>query len=185
MKKIMLLFLIIFSFSFSKYNDISNIRSLVMSVKEDINSKGKKNTSKIYLIKYNLPNELKKETLEPKTHKGEIFIYKNNKKITYLPILNEKIEEEASIDENQVSNFITFFQKKYKSDETFKKKYNISEKLIIKKENLNLEILEFKIFSNYKLPVIINIYENDMLIGTLTFSNIEINRAIPKSEFDI
>lgn len=185
MKKIMLLFLIIFNFSFSKYNDISNIKSLIMSVKEEVYTQGKKSTSKIYLIKYNLPDELKKETLEPKTHKGEIFIYKNSKKIIYLPILNEKIEEEASIDENQVSSFINFFQKKYKNDEIFQKKYNSSETLVIKKEYLNLEILEFKIFSNYKLPVKIKIYENDMLIGTLTFSNVEINKTIPKSEFDI
>lgn len=183
-KKIILLFLTIFTFSFSKYNDINNIKNLTMTVKEST-IQGMKKTNKTYLIKYLLPDKLRKEMLEPKSHKGEIFIYKDNKKITYLPIFDEKIEEKASVDENMISEFIKLFQRTYKKSPSFKEKYDNSKNLIIKKDNLNIKILKFNVFSNYRIPVEMEIHDNDIFIGTLNFSNVTINSDIYKKEFDI
>lgn len=183
-KKISVLFFIIFTFSFSKYNDITNIKNLSMKVEETTIQK-KEKTKKTYLIKYLLPDKLKKEMLEPKSHRGEIFIYKNNKKITYLPIFDEKIEEQASIDENMISEFIKLFQRTYDKSSSFKEKYNTSKNLIIKKDNLNIKILKFNVFSNYRIPIEMEIYDNDIFVGTLKFSNVIINSGISKKEFDI
>ncbi|MDP0493193.1 MAG: hypothetical protein Q7K48_02615 [Fusobacterium sp. JB021] len=183
-KKIMFLFFTIFSFSFSKYNDINNIKDLTITVHE-ATMQGRKKTNKTYLIKYSLPDKLRKEMLEPKSHKGEIFIYKNNKKITYLPIFDEKIIDDASVDENMISEFITLFQRTYKKNDSFKEKYNNSKNLLVKKDNLNIKILKFKVFSNYRMPVEMEIYDNDIFIGELKFSNVKINSGINKSEFDI
>lgn len=183
-KKILILFLVIFSFSFSKYNDINNIKNLSITVKETT-KQGKNTINKTYLIKYILPDKLKKEILEPSSHKGEIFIYKNNKKITYLPIFDEKIIDEATVDENIIGEFIKLFQRTYKKDSSFRNKYNSSKNLIIKKENLNIKILKFNVFSNYRIPTEMEIYDNDIFVGQLIFSNVKINSQIPKSEFDI
>ncbi|MFK4784875.1 hypothetical protein [Fusobacterium sp. MFO224] len=183
-KKFIILFFIIFSFSFSNYNDINDINDLTMTVHEST-IQGSKKINKVYLIKYKLPDKLRKEMLEPKSHKGEIFIYKNDKKITYLPIFDEKIIDEASVDENIVSEFIKLFQKTYKKNPTFREKYNNSKKLLVKKDNLNIKILKFDIFSNYRMPVEMEIYDGDIFVGELKFYNVNINSGIKKSEFDI
>ncbi|WP_027128829.1 hypothetical protein [Fusobacterium perfoetens] len=181
----LLFFIFISVFSFSEdYRDINNIKTLKMLVNEK-NFNNNKSTEKTYDILYKLPNMLKKTMLEPKSHKGEIFIYKDNKKIVYLPIFNQLIEENNVEEENYIVDTITFFQKKYKNDSEFKKIYNTKNKFQVKKENLNLNILKMENIEGYRLPVEIKIYDKDILIAHLKLSNITINKNISESEFKI
>ncbi|NME36114.1 MULTISPECIES: hypothetical protein [Fusobacterium] len=181
----LLFFIFISIFSFSEESkDINTIKTLKMIVNEKSFNNNKSN-EKTYDILYRLPNVLKKTMLEPKSHKGEIFLYKDNKKIVYLPIFDQVIEENNIEEENYIVDTITFFQKKYKDDSEFKKLYNTKNKFQVKKENLNLDILKMENIDGYKLPVEIKIYDKNILIAHLKLSNIVINKNISESEFKI
>ena len=85
MKKIILaIFFALCSFSFAEVKNISDIKSLDLIVREKtfIN---KRSEEKVYNIKYVVPNLLRKEMLEPQSHRGEVFVYADDtKKLIFL-----------------------------------------------------------------------------------------------------
>ena len=94
MKKIItFIFFLMTIVSFSEDKNITLIKNLKLLVNEKtfVNNKA---TSKSYEVTYSLPDTLKKVMTEPKSHKGEIFIYKDNTKTVYLPIFDQVIKED-------------------------------------------------------------------------------------------
>lgn len=181
---IVLYYIVLFSSLFGKNNDINTIKNLNMRVRE-INKYSGKNIEKIYNVKFILPDILKKEIIEPSKHKGEIFIYKGGKKITYLPIFDEKIEEEANIDENILSETIKLFQSEYKNNLEFKRDYDLGKKIKIKNRDYEIELDKYLNVSDYKIPTKINIYEDKNIVGEIYIETVKINTSIKKSEFEI
>lgn len=170
--------------SFSEDKNITLINTLKMIVNEKtyVNNKS---TEKTYELVYLLPKTLKKVMVEPKSHKGEIFIYKDKTKIIYLPIFDQITREENSQEENFIVETIRFFQENYKKNNSFRKIYENEKSFRVSKENLKFEILKMEKVDGYKLPVYLKIYENDILLAELRLSEIKINEKISESEFDI
>lgn len=181
---VVLYYIVLFSSLFGKNNDINNIKNLDMRVRE-INKYSGKNIEKVYNVKFILPDILKKEIIEPSKHKGEIFIYKDGKKITYLPIFNEKIEEKANVDENILSETIKLFQSEYKNNLNFKKSYDLGKKIKMKNRNYEIELDKYLNVSDYKIPTKINIYEDKDIVGEIYIETVKVNTSIKKSEFEI
>lgn len=186
MKKIIVvMFFIIFSFSIGRnIKNISEIKTLDIMVKEK-SFFNKESQEKKYNLKYIVPNIIKKEFIEPESHRGEIFIYKNGIKKIYLPIFEEVIEDKESTDENSFVEIISFLQKKDKESKKFRNLYNSGKEIFIKNKNLKIKLKELKLIKNFYIPTVIEIFDKDALIGKLAIYNISINKSIDKKEFDI
>lgn len=186
MKKILFfIFLLMFSMSFSKENKINNIseiKTLELVVNEEtfINTKSEK---KLYTLKYVVPNFLKKEMIEPKSHKGEIFVYNNGIKETYLPIFDEVIRDEKAPEENFVIDTISLLQNKDKNDKSFRKLYNSGKNIQIRNNKILIKLENMVLVKNCYMPSQIRIFEGDSLIGKLMISDIKINEKIDEKEF--
>ena len=123
--------------------------------------------------------------VEPKSHKGEIFIYKDNSKTVYLPIFDQVIKEEDIDEENFLVETIKYFQENYKKSSSFRKIYDTEKNFTVKKENLVFEILKMGEFDGYRLPVHLKIYDGKILLAELKISDIKVNINISESEFQI
>lgn len=185
MKKIFtFIFFLISMISFSENKNITTINTLKMFVNEKT-FVNKKATEKSYELFYSLPETLKKVMVEPKTHKGEIFIYKDNIKIVYLPIFEQTIRDENSQEENFIAETIKFFQENYKKNSSFRKIYDNEKSFKVNNKNLSFEIIKMDKIDGYRLPTYLKIYENNILLAELKLSKIKINEEIPESEFEI
>lgn len=185
MKKIILsIFFVIFSFGFAKVNNISEIKTLDLIVQEKTFFSNK-SEEKVYNIKYVIPNLMKKEMLEPKSHAGEIFVYANDVKKTYLPIFDQVIEDKALPEENLIIDTIALLQDKDKKDENFRKLYNSGKLVRIKNKNVTIEPKKTQLIDGYYIPVSIEIYDGDILAATLTLKNVKINQNIDRKEFEL
>lgn len=185
MKKIVtLIFFLISLLSFGIEKNLLSIKTLKLSVNEKTFSNNK-TIEKSYDLVYSLPNTLKKVIKEPKTHKGEIFIYKDNIKLIYLPIFDQVTKEENVQEENFLVETIKFFQENYKNNKSFKEIYDNKKNFRIKKENLEFEILKMTETDGYRLPNHFKIYEGKNLLAELKVFDIKVNEKILESEFEI
>lgn len=187
MKKLILfMFLMVFSFSFSqkKIENISGIKTLELVVKEK-SFYNNKSENKVYKLKYIVPNIMKKEMMEPESHKGEIFIYKDGIKKTYLPIFDEVLEDEKAPEENFVVETISLLQEKDKEDKKFRKLYNSGKDIQIRNKNITIRLGNLKLIKNYYIPTNIEIYDNDELAGKLIILDAKVNKKIDEKEFEI
>lgn len=185
MKKIIAFtFFLITIITFSKDKNITSIKTLKLLVNEKtfVNNKA---TSKTYEVFYSLPDTLKKVMIEPKSHKGEIFIYKNNSKIVYLPIFDQIIKEEDVVEENFLVETIKYFQENYNKSQSFRKIYDKENSFEVKKENLIFNILSMGEFDGFRLPTHIKVLDGKILLAELKISNVNVNTQILESEFEI
>lgn len=185
MKKIILsIFFIICSFSFSEVKNISEIKTLDFIVKEKVFI-NKKSDEKVYNIKYVVPDLLRKELLEPESHKGEVFVYVDDMKKTYLPVFDEVTEDKASPEENLVIDTIVLLQNKDRKDEKFRKLYNSGKLVRIRNDNVIIEPQKMELIDNYYIPVSIKIFDGDVLVAELKIENVKINTKIDRKEFEL
>lgn len=182
-KLIFALIFTIFSFSFSEIKNISEIKSIEMSVSEKsfINNK----EEKLYKMKYVIPNLMRKEMVEPKSHKGEVFIYNNGVKIIYLPIFDEIVEDSGEAEENFVIDTVNQLQKKDVSDSSFRKLYNSGKNLTLKIDNIKLELKKMEIVDEFYIPTYIKVFDKDSLVAEINLKDIKINKNIDEKEFDL
>ena len=93
-KKVMLLFLLVSVFSFSK--DFWEKSNFTVNVVEDATINGNKR-SKSYVMNYN-SGTLRLTITAPKTNKGEVYTFSGAKKTIYSPSLTQKVQkDEATI----------------------------------------------------------------------------------------
>ena len=185
MKKIILaIFFALCSFSFAEVKNISDIKSLDLIVREKtfIN---KKSEEKVYNIKYVVPNLLRKEMLEPQSHRGEVFVYADDTKKTYLPVFDEVTEDKAVPEENLVIDTIVLLQNKDRKDEKFRKLYNNGKLVRIRNDNVIIEPQKMELIDNYYIPVFIKIFDGDILVAELKIENVKINSEISRKEFEL
>lgn len=188
MKKIIvMIFLLLTSLctaASGKVKNISDIKTLDLIVKEKtfIN---KKSQEKVYNIKYVIPNLMKKKILEPKSHKGEIFVYVDDTKKTYLPIFEQVIEEEALPEENFVIDTIKLLQNKDRKDENFRKLYNSGKLVRIRNDNITIEPVKTELINGYYIPVLIKVFDGDIVVAELTLKDVKINEKIERKEFEL
>ncbi len=185
MKKIILaVFLIISSFALGEVKNISDIKTLDLVVKEKtfIN---KKSEEKIYNIKYVVPDLMRKEVLEPVSHRGEIFVYSDDTKKTYLPIFDQVTEEAAEPEENLVIDTIVLLQNKDRKDEKFRKLYNSGKLVRIRNDNVIIEPQKMELIDNYYIPVFIKIFDGEILAAEIRIQDVKINTEIDRKEFEL
>lgn len=185
MKKIILaIFFIFSSLGFARVKNISDIKTLDLIVREKafIN---KKSEEKIYNIKYVVPNLLKKEMIKPISHKGEIFVYVDGVRKTYLPIFDEVTEDKAIPEENLIVDTIVLLQNKDRKDESFRKLYNSGKLVRIRNENVTIEPQKMELVDGYYMPVFVKIFDSDTLVAEIKIENIKINKEIDRKEFEL
>ena len=94
-KKVMLLFLLVSVFSFSK--DFWAKSNFTVNVVEDATINGNKR-SKSYVMNYN-SGTLRLTITAPKTNKGEVYTFSGAKKTIYYPSLKQTVTQKVQKDE--------------------------------------------------------------------------------------
>ena len=185
MKKFILaIFFIISSFGFAEVKNISEIKTLNLIVKEKTFF-NKRSDEKVYNIKYVVPNLMRKEMLEPKSHRGEIFVYADDTKKTYLPVFEQVMEDKAKPEENLIIDTIVLLQNKDRKDEKFRKLYNSGKLVRIRNDNVIIEPQKMELIDNYYIPTFIKIFDEETLVAELKIENVKINKEIDRKEFEL
>ncbi|MGL4307360.1 MAG: LolA family protein [Cetobacterium sp.] len=141
---------------------------------------------KKYNIQLIIPNLLKKEMVFPEMNKGEIYLYKDGKRYVYLPIFNEVSEDRSDSDTNNFLNIMNYIIKETKENKEFRKNYYEGKiKKLSLKDNIIVNLLEYKSIEGYLLPTKIDVYSGKEKMGTLIFSNIKINQNLKEDDFKI
>ncbi|TDT69149.1 hypothetical protein EV215_1491 [Hypnocyclicus thermotrophus] len=173
MKKIISIMFIVFNvFIYGK--ELINIKSFKSFVEEETFIE-----KNVKIKKYNLivefPDKLYKEVIYPEINKGEKYIYNNNVKKTYYPLLEQYIEE--PIEEDNILDYINFI----------KNDFDIEENINIKVEYDNgysILIRDVEEIGGIKFPKLIEIYEKNIIIKKIRFFDIEIDKNIDENLFE-
>ena len=103
-KKVILLFLLVSVFSFSK--DFWEKRNFTVNVTEDATINGKKR-SKSYVMSYN-SGTMKLTITAPSVNKGEVYTFSGSKKTIYYPSLQQTVTQKV---EKSEANILSVFNK--------------------------------------------------------------------------
>ena len=103
-KKVILLFLLVSVFSFSK--DFWEKRSFTVNVTEDATINGRKR-SKSYVMAYN-SGTMKLTITAPSINKGEIYTFSGSKKTIYYPKLKQTVTQKV---EKSEASILSVFNK--------------------------------------------------------------------------
>lgn len=183
--KFLMIFLVSCLSIFGANKDLSSIKDLKAYVieKTDINNK---EIEKRYNIKLILPDLLMKTMEYPEINKGEIYLYKNEKRYVYLPIFDEVDEDNSDEDTNYFLNTMNFIVNKAKNDKKFRDNYSQGKvKKLILKGDIEIKLLKYKNIDGYLLPERIEVFNGNVKLGVLTFENIVVNSRLKKGEFQI
>ncbi len=195
MKKL-LISMLVFVSCIAYGNDFNKIKTFKMQIKEtrQLNNTAKE---KKYTLKAILPNLIVKEIILPHINEGEKYIYRNNKKIVYIPMFDQRIEEEISEEENYIIKLISDL-KEVDFEKVDNNQFIYGGKLFVinEKEKCIEEIVysdsEKVIFSEYKklndkikFPHKIEVYDGKNVISELIIEKVEINLELADDEFEI
>lgn len=182
MKKIFIMFLLIFNFAFSQMISFADLKDLSSNVKETLFINNEKKIRE-YDLKYIYPDYMRKEIVFPNVNKGEIHLYNSGKKQVYIPLFDEVIDEEGTVEDSSIITIIDSLKNMEKNDKNFFKKYRNREiKKIKYQEKYLIEFKEFKDIDNFLLPTNINVYENNQKIVNLELRENKINSGLLKEE---
>ena len=183
--KVIALFFSFFLLTFSKVTSLSDIKTMNFIVKEEVKNNSDIKT-KIYKVKYILPNQLKKEIIYPEMNKGELYIYTDGKKITYLPFFDETTVESGDAEGDYIVNVVSKIREKERTDAAFKEKYHKGEISSMQfDKNLRTKFNKFEKVDGYMIPVEIEIYDGQQMIAKISLSNISLNGVVKQEEFKI
>lgn len=189
-----IIYILVISLSFGNFlygknaqssKSISQVKRMELIIEDNIKiNKNFRKTS--YNLKFIIPDIIKKEMLFPELNKGEIYIYNKGKKLTYLPMFNQKKIEDSSAGENTIIEVINYIFKAEKSDEDFKREYYARRVKGIKLgENTVIEFKKFNIYEGYLFPEVMSIKENNQYIGEIKITSLKINTMFDMNEFQI
>lgn len=184
MKFIKIMMFLVFSIvSFGNVKKLSTIKSMDILINETIYTNNREKQS-LYDLKFIKPDKVRKEILSPSMNKGEIYIYRGNEKIVYLPIFDEITKEINTDDENDILESLNYIINLEKNNEKFSKNYYLKKPIeIVLKKGTRVRLKDLKEKNNYLLPYKFEIYDGDMKIATLDIKNYEINPKISEKEF--
>lgn len=183
--RFLLVFIILGINILASNKELSTIKDLQGFVLENTAINNRK-IEKKYNIQLIIPNLLKKEMVFPEMNKGEIYLYKDGKRYVYLPIFNEVSEDRSDSDTNNFLNIMNYIIKETKENKEFRKNYYEGKiKKLSLKDNIIINLLEYKSIEGYLLPTKIDVYSGKEKMGTLIFSNIKINQNLKEDDFKI
>ena len=168
MKFLKIIFFFLFSITiFASVKSLGEIQTLVINIEETTYINKKVKTSE-YILKFVKPNKIRKEIISPDLNKGEIYIYKNNEKIVYLPLFEQVTKEEVNSDENDVVNAINYILDIETKDSKLSKEYYSGKLKTLTLENGNkIGIGKLIKIDGYLLPQDCTIYDGDLEIAKL------------------
>lgn len=178
MKKLIILyFIVIFNVLSTGFEAVNSFGAKVEE-RTFINGRWRE---KVYTIKLEYPDMVIKEVLEPKINKGEIILYKANKKWIYYPIFDESFEEELDGEENYILSALRYIKEGRGS--RVEEEGRVINLLL--DSDLELVFKDYTVIDNIDFPKEIYTYDNGNLISEVRFSNIELNKNYDKSTFKI
>ncbi|MGF6906583.1 LolA family protein [Fusobacterium sp. PH5-44] len=139
-----------------------------------------------YSLKFIIPDIIKKEIILPELNKGEIYVYNKGKKMTYLPMFNQKKIENITTGENTIIEVINYIFDMEKKDKNFKTEYYARRVNGIKLgERTVIVFKKFNLYDGYLFPEIMSINEDGQHVGDIKISKIEINPNLNLKEFQV
>lgn len=184
LNKVVVLFFLIFTFSFAGVKSFDNIKNIRLDIKEQLFVNDNKKSE--YELTFQRPDKVKKEVTAPKLNKGEIYIYSGDTKTVYLPFFDQVTEEKIDTDEVDIINAMNYILNLESNDKNAFVKYN-QKKLreIDVKEGVRIEIDDLKKVEGYLVPFQFIIYENGMKIAVLTIKSYKFNLPLTEKEFKL
>ena len=183
MKKFVISFLLIIinTYIFANFADIDTLR---LKVVEKTRTQGREKVMSYDLV-IKFPDLIYKEVLTPALNRGEKYIYKENKKIVYIPLLQQFEEYEMLEQENQIFNVIDDI----KNIHTRNIKYTLNdsgniEKILYRSGN-EIILDNYKDYEGIFFPSEMIVLENNAVLAELSFSDIEINMEVSNTLFQI
>jgi outer membrane lipoprotein-sorting protein len=166
-----------------KSKSISQVKTLEIIIKEIFTiNKTVRETN--YIIKFKIPNIIKKEMTKPELNKGEIYIYNNGKRMTYLPLFNQKKIDDISISENRIIDIFNYIFEMEKNDKNFQKEYYDKNLKGVKLgENTVIEFHDYQLYDGYLFPKNFIVIENGKRIGEFQIEDMKINKKFDDKEF--
>lgn len=177
-------FFCLFQIGFGR-ESLSTLKTVKLYAKEMVVIKGEKKYSE-YELSIELPDKMKKIQFSPEMNKGEIYIYKKDEKLTYLPFFNQVSKEKISPSENSILNYLNTIVGLEKKDKEFKKNYIENGTVTLLNKNSEKIILkELKEFQNILFPTKVEVYDNSgERVAEINLEKIEINPKFGKDEFE-
>ena len=171
--------------SMAQIKTVSNIESFKFDARE-ITIVNNKKRIKEYKVAAKLPDLIRKEITFPKENQGEVYIYKKDKKIVYLPLFEQSYEEDLDNEENYIIKVIKDLKEKEEFDPVFKEDFYAGRVSEISYENgLRIHFDKLDRISGYYFPVKISVYDGKSLISEVVIKNVQVNLPLGKEEFEI
>lgn len=187
MKKIIvsILLCILSIVSMAQLKTVSSIESFRFDARE-ITIVNNRKRIKEYKVVADLPDHIRKEITFPKENQGEVYIYKGDKKIVYLPLFEQSYEEQLDNEENYIIKVLKDLKEKEQADPQFKQDFYAGKVTEISYENgLKINFDKLERVSGYYFPVKISVYDGGALISEVVIKNVIVNPSIGKDEFEI
>lgn len=187
MKKFVAVLSILLSSIVYAAKDLSTLKTLKFEAEEKQIVNGKEKKLK-YLVQIEFPDKIRKEIIFPELNKGELYIYKKNNKLVYLPIFDEYKESEIDGDENRIIQAINKIRDLEINSPSFKKDYHqkkLKSFYIDDSNTIFIYIKEYLENGNYILPQSIEVKENDISLGTVILKNVEFNPKLDEKDFKL
>lgn len=189
-RRVMILFLILGNFVFSAIKNLDELKTIKFDVQEKIKLNGNSKNERVmkYSISYEIPRKIRKEILAPELNKGELYIYDGQEKLIYLPIFDEYKKTISDEEENRIVQTINRLMSLERSDSEFRKEYQAKKLISLLVDDNSNNLVKIKGYTEkegYILPEFIEILENNISLGEIRISNIEINPKFSKEEFNL
>ncbi len=171
--------------SMAQTKTVSSIESFKFDAREVTVVNNRKRV-KEYKVAAKLPDLIRKEITFPEENKGEVYIYKKDKKIVYLPLFEQSYEENLDNEENYIIKVIKDLKEREQADPVFKEDFYAGRIKEISYENgLKIKFDKLDRISGYYFPVKIRVYDVDALISEVVIKNVQVNLPLGKEEFEI
>lgn len=167
----------------------SKIESVYLKVEEKsyINNKKKE---KNYTVKAKLPDMMYKEVEKPLINKGEIYIYKGNKKTVYLPKLKQTLEKDLDNEENYIMMVINDIKEVAKVKIIDNRFEDVQKVVYFNNKNQQITKIDYKddlsiIFDEYnnEFPSKFSVYDAKNLVAEIRFLEVNTNVRYNDAEF--
>ena len=164
---------------------VSSIESFKFDARE-ITIINNKKRIKEYKVVAKLPDLIRKEITFPVENKGEVYLYKKDKKVVYLPLFEQSYEEELDNEENYIIKVMKDLKEKEMRDPVFKEDFYAGRVNEISYENgLRIHFDKLDRVGGYYFPTKISVYDGESLISEVVIKNAEINIPLGKEAFEI
>ena len=163
-KKVILLFLLVSVFSFSK--DFWEKRSFTVNVTEDATINGRKR-SKSYVMAYN-SGTMKLTITAPSINKGEIYTFSGSKKTIYYPKLKQTVTQKVEKSEASILSVfnkltgITSKKTQTKNGDTFT--FSNSKLISIRSKGYTVNFSNYSTSNGYSYPKTITVRDGSSQI---------------------